>query len=76
MAVLDQTLEHRRAGQIDDTKASAIEERRHRQRHAGLHAHAPQALLAVAHGLVQKFNMRHGGSSSVVLLKRRQDVLL
>ncbi len=60
-AVLDETLEHRRAGEIDHAVAGAIDDRGDRQCMAGLHAHAPQALLPVAHRLVEEFDMCHGG---------------
>ena len=30
------------------------------QRHASLHAHSPQALLSIAHRLVQELDMSHG----------------
>src|SRR3984957_13729238 len=45
--------------QIDDSKTATIDEWRDWQRHAGLHAHAPEALLAVAHRLVEEFDMGH-----------------
>ena len=61
VAFPNEHLELRRAGQIDDAVADLIDQRRDGQRHAGLHAHAPQALLAIAHGLVEKLYVRHRG---------------
>ena len=55
----DHHFEQRRAREIDDAEAAAIDQRRDRQRHAGLHAHAPEALLAVAHGFVEKLDVGH-----------------
>ena len=55
----DRHLEHGRASQVDDPEPSAVDGGRDGQRHAAAHLHAPQALLTVAHGGVEKFNVRH-----------------
>jgi len=69
LAILDHHFHQRRSRKIDHSEPGAVDQRRDRQRHAGLHPHAPQALLTIAHGFIKKFNMGHWGS---LLLERGQ----
>ena len=50
---------HRAAHQVDHLVAGAVDQRRDRQRHAGAHLHAPQALLAVAQRGVDELDVCH-----------------
>ena len=63
-AVLDQHLHERAGGRVDDLEARAVEHVGDGQRHAGLHAHPPQALLAVADRLVQQLDAGHRAPSA------------
>ena len=59
VGVAHHDFEHGTADVIDDGITGFVHQWRDGQRHAGLHAHAPQALLAVAQGLVDDFDMGH-----------------
>ena len=62
-AMADQHLEEARSGEVHHAVACPVDHRRDGERHAGLHAHAPQALLPVPHGFVEKFDVRHRRSA-------------
>ena len=56
----------RAARDVDDAEAGAVEQVGDRQRHARLHAHPPEALLAVADRLVEELDAHQGASSTVI----------
>ena len=74
-AVLDEHLHEGAGGRIDDPKAAAVEDVGHRERHARLHAHAPEALLTVAQRLLNELDVRHRGPSPATASRSRSAVL-